>query len=286
MRIELNRLHHTYPSGDEALKGVSMVIEGTQPVAIIGQNGSGKTTLVKHFNGILRPTQGELLLDGRSIATRSTAQWARDVGYVFQNPDDQLFLDTVRKELEFGCRRIGMTAEPIAERMEPIVEICGLRDLLDIHPFDLSATEKKFCTIASILMMNPRVIIFDEPTCGQDLEGMQRLCSIIDFLRAEEKLVITISHDMKFVVANFERTIVMYGGTVLLDGSTEKVFAQPEVIARSFVYPPPITRVAQSAGIERTVFTVEALVESIESMRKKRKRGVPNGSGNSPNLRN
>ena len=266
MRIELKGLKHVYPTGDEALKGVDLVIEGTEPVAIIGQNGAGKTTLVKHFNGILRPTAGQVLLDGENINNRTTAQWSREVGYVFQNPDDQLFLETVRKELEFGPRQIGMSQKEIEEQLEFVADICNLKDKLEIHPFDLTGTEKKFCTIAAVVMMNPKALVFDEPTCGQDVEGNQRLRRIVESLRERGKLCITISHDMKFVVDNFKRAVVMCRGNVLLDGSVEDVFSQVEVIKQSFVSPPPIARVAQGAGLG-TVFTKKAFMEVFEAKR-------------------
>ncbi|MDY2660052.1 MAG: ABC transporter ATP-binding protein, partial [[Ruminococcus] gnavus] len=139
MKIELKKIRHVYPTGDEALKGIDLVIEGTEPVAIIGQNGAGKTTIVKHFNGILRPTSGEVLINGESIEKRSTAQWSKKVGYVFQNPDDQLFLESVRKEFEFGPQKIGMPQEEIDERMKWVAELVGLSEKLDVHPFDLTS---------------------------------------------------------------------------------------------------------------------------------------------------
>ena len=113
MKIELQALEHAYPGGDKALDGVDLTLDGNEPVAIIGQNGAGKTTLVKHFNGILRPTGGKVLIDGIDVNERSTAEWSRSVGYVFQNPDDQLFLESVRKEFEFGPRQIGMSDQDI-----------------------------------------------------------------------------------------------------------------------------------------------------------------------------
>lgn len=268
MKIELKDLRHVYPTGDEALKGISLVIEGTEPVAIIGQNGAGKTTIVKHFNGILRPTSGDVLINGESIKNRSTAQWSREVGYVFQNPDDQLFLETVRKEFEFGPQRIGMSSGEIAERIKWVSEMVGLQDKLDMHPFDLTSTEKKFCTIGAIVMMNPGVLIFDEPTCGQDVEGNKRLRKIIEALKEKGKLCITISHDMKFVVDNFRRAVVMCKGKVLLDGDIESIFSQTETLKQSFVSPPPITRVAQGAGFKKTVFTTKAFMEVFEEHRK------------------
>lgn len=269
MKIELQGMKHVYPTGDEALKGIDLVIEGTEPVAIIGQNGAGKTTLVKHFNGILRPTSGKVIINGEDINSRSTAKWSKEVGYVFQNPDDQLFLETVRKELEFGPRQIGMPQKEIDEQLEFVTEICHLKDKLDMHPFDLTSTEKKFCTIAAVIMMNPSAVIFDEPTCGQDIEGNKRLHHIVQALKEKGKLCITISHDMKFVVDNFQRTIVMCKGQVLLDGNIEEVFSQIDTLKKSFVSPPPITRVAQGAELGKTVFTTEAFMEVFEAKRRK-----------------
>lgn len=126
MKIELQALEHAYPGGDKALDGVDLTLDGNEPVAIIGQNGAGKTTMVKHFNGILRPIGGKVLIDGIDVNERSTAEWSRSVGYVFQNPDDQLFLESVRKEFEFGPRQIGMSDQDIAHRVDSIAELVGL----------------------------------------------------------------------------------------------------------------------------------------------------------------
>lgn len=270
MKIELQALEHAYPGGDKALDGVDLTLDGNEPVAIIGQNGAGKTTLVKHFNGILRPTGGKVLIDGIDVNERSTAEWSRSVGYVFQNPDDQLFLESVRKEFEFGPRQIGMSDQDIAHRVDSIAELVGLTKKLDVHPFDLTPTEKKFCTIGAVIMMDPSVVIFDEPTCGQDASDNARLARIIERLKAQGRLCITISHDMKFVIANFSRVIVMYHGRVLLDGQAREVFAQTDTLRRSFVTPPPVTRVAQGAGLKETVFSVPAFINAIAQERNHR----------------
>jgi energy-coupling factor transport system ATP-binding protein len=262
MKIEIRDLVHTYPTGDTALKGITTTIEGVDPVAIIGQNGSGKTTFVKHLNGLLRPTSGDIFINEENIKNKTTAQLSRQIGYVFQNPDDQLFLDSVKKELEFGPKRINMSSEEMEKSTQFAAEICNLKDKMDIHPFDLSQTEKKFCAIASIIAMNPEAIIFDEPTMGQDVEGNIRLAKIIQALREKGKLCITISHDMKFVVSNFDRIIVLCNGEILLDGDKYDVLAQPEILKKSFVAPPPITRVSQNS-IHKTLFTVDDLINEI-----------------------
>lgn len=264
MKLEVRDLTHVYNSGDRALDGISLSIESLEPVAIIGQNGAGKTTLVKHLNGILKPTSGKVTVGGVDIMAKTTAEWSKTVGYVFQNPDDQLFLESVRKELAFGPEHIGISRREVDERMEWVADMVGLSDELEVHPFDLTPTQKKFCTIGSVVMMNPSVVIFDEPTCGQDVLGSRRLEEIIARLRAAGTLCITISHDMKFVTSNFPRVIVMARGKVLLDGPAEYVFSQTDTLKSSFVEPPPITRVARKSGLPGTVFTIPAFTDVIE----------------------
>ncbi len=267
MKIQINDLHHVYPTGEEALKGITLTLEGTEPIAIIGQNGSGKTTLVKHFNGILRPTSGDVLINGESINTRSTAKWSRFVGYMFQNPDDQLFLDSVRKELEFGPKRLRMDEAHIKEMVDYAAELCGLAKCLDKHPFDLAPTQKKFCTIASIISMDPEVFILDEPTSGQDVLGARQLADVVHALTEKGKLCITISHDMKFVANNFKRVIVLCNGRVLLDAPTAEAFTQVDKLAESYVSPPPLTRIAQAVGFQRAIFTLPDFIHECQNYR-------------------
>lgn len=146
--------------------------------------------------------------------------------------------------------------------MEQVAGLVGLADRLDDHPFDLSPTEKKFCAIGSVLMMDTGAVVFDEPTCGQDKAGNDRLAAIIARLRDQGRLCITISHDMKFVTRNFPRVVLMQHGRVLLDGSREEVFAREDVLKQAYVTPPPITRVARQVGLEGPVFTVSAFVDA------------------------
>ena len=254
MRIEIKNLIHKYPSGDIALNGLNTIFEGIEPIAIIGQNGAGKTTFVKHLNGLLRPTEGEVLINGENIEKHTTAFWSRKIGYVFQNPDNQLFLESVKKEFEFGPKQQGVSKKEINKRLEKIADLVGLTDKLSVHPFDLNATEKKFCTIGSILMMNPEVIILDEPTCGQDIIGNQRLTRIIKALKLNHQLCLTITHDMKFVVKNFDQIVVMSHGKILKRGTKEVIFSSPEVLEASYVSPPPITRVGQKLGFSEPIF--------------------------------
>ncbi|WEV58629.1 ATP-binding cassette domain-containing protein [Bifidobacterium sp. ESL0728] len=267
MKIELRDVGYSYQSGHQALHSINLCFEGDQSVAIVGQNGAGKTTLAKQLNGILRPTAGSLQIDGTEISERTTAQWSKRVGYVFQNPDDQLFLETVREEFAFGPRNIGVDEATIDYRIEKVAALTGLQDKLDVHPADLSPTEKKFCGIGAVIMMDPDAVVFDEPTCGQDYAGDARLHELIAELKHEGKLCIAISHDMKFVVSNFDRVVVMCQGEVLVDGTPAEVFSQVDVLRKSYVTPPPITRVAQGVGLKETVFTVPQFVDAIEGAR-------------------
>lgn len=267
MKIEVKELYHEYPSGDVALNGVNTVFEGIEPIAIIGQNGAGKTTFVKHLNGLLRPTDGEILIDGESIMNHTTAFWSRKIGYVFQNPDNQLFLESVKKEFEFGPKQQAVSKREIDERLKRVADLVGLTDKLSVHPFDLNATEKKFCTIGSILMMNPEILILDEPTCGQDLEGNQRLARIINALRQNNQLCITITHDMKFVVENFDQIIVMAKGRILKKASKEVIFSNPEILRASNVSPPPITRMGITLGLKKPIFNKKDFIRCFDEKR-------------------
>ena len=264
MLIEFQKVSHVYPTGEQALKEINFQVSSTDPIAIIGQNGAGKTTIVKHLNGLLKATSGDVLIEGVSVSARTTSEWAKTVGYVFQNPDNQLFLDTVKKELEFGPKQIGMSKKEIAERVSMVSEFIGLEKSLTVHPFDLSATEKKFCTIGSVLMMNPKIIILDEPTCGQDTIGNTRLKKLIQEIKNQGILCITISHDMKFVVENFKRVIVMKQGEIIIDGPKEEVFKETEKLASSYVSAPPITRLSQKLGFKQLTFTADELIKQFE----------------------
>ena len=268
MTIEVCDLHFTYPTGEEILKGINLKIDNLDPVAIIGQNGAGKTTLVKHLNGLLRSTSGDIFIDSENIIKKQTFELARTVGYVFQNPDNQLFLETVKKEFEFGPKQLKFSKKEISKRLKWVAEVVGLQNKLDVHPFDLSDTEKKFCTIGSVLMMNPRIIILDEPTCGQDIEGNLRLRKIVKILKQEGILCITISHDMSFVVDNFKRIIVLRKGKVLLDGTKSQVFKEVDKLASSFVKPPLITELGNKMGFDQQVFNVDEFIKIFEEEKK------------------
>ena len=263
MQIEIENLHFTYPSGVAALRGVTLTIAPGEQVAIIGQNGSGKTTLVKHLNGLLHPTQGAVRIGDWLTVQHSVAQLAARVGYVFQNPDDQLFKGNVCDEIKFGPTNLGFPVEKIDTLVQQALALLQLTDKAAVNPYDLTATWRKRVAIAAILAMDTPIIIFDEPTTGQDYQSVQDLAEVIRTLRAQHKTVIAISHDIDFVAENFDRIIVMGQGQILLDGKAETVFAEEALLNSTYVEPPQLTRLGKRLGFAQVVYTPEGFLKAL-----------------------
>jgi len=242
MRIEIKDLHHTYPAGVKALNGISLTIETGEQVAIVGQNGAGKTTLVKHLNGLLQPTSGSVLIGDWDAAKHQVAKLASRVGYVFQNPDEQLFTKTVHQEVSFGPKNLGYDSDKVEALVEDALKLTELSEQKETNPYDLSPTWRKMVALASIIAMDTPIIIFDEPTTGQDAANIARMADAIAALRERGKTVITITHDIDFCAENFERVIALSKGEVLLDGLANDVLGQEEILAQTYVDPPQLTR--------------------------------------------
>lgn len=253
MNIEIKDLYFTYPSGVEALRGISLRIESGDQVAIVGQNGAGKTTLVKHLNGLLQPTRGQVLIGDWNTREHSVAKLARRVGYVFQNPDEQLFSKNVGAEVAFGPRNLGFNGQQIEALVRDALALTDLADKTETNPYDLSATWRKMVAIASIVSMDTNIVVFDEPTTGQDAVNVARIANVIAELRKRGKTVITITHDIDFCAENFERVIAMSQGQILLDGKANDVLGQEEILATTYVDPPQLTRLGKRLGFNRTV---------------------------------
>lgn len=258
--LALKNVGYVYPNGYQAIEHVSMEFELGEAVAIIGQNGAGKTTTVKLMNGLLRPSEGEVLVDGISTKDSTTAVIARKVGYVFQNPDDQIFQDTIYKEIAYGLQKQKMAPDAVKEKVEQAAALCGLTDSLYEHPYNLPYSKRKFITIAAIIAMDPRVIVLDEPTAGQDKASTERLGKMIDYLSSQNKIVITITHDMEFVVRQFKRVIVMAQKQKRRDASPMEIFWDEELLAFSNLKQPYLCRLANLLG-HRNVLTIEDLIK-------------------------
>ena len=264
MRIEIQDLYFTYPTGVEALRGISLTIESGEQVAIVGQNGAGKTTLVKHFNGLLQPTSGQVLIGGWDTTRHPVAKMASRVGYVFQNPDEQLFSRNVGAEVAFGPKNLGFDTERVEALVGDALALTQLSDKTETNPYDLSATGRKMVALASIISMDTDIVIFDEPTTGQDAVNVRRIASVIAELRRRGKTVITITHDIDFCAENFERVIAMSQGKILLDGTANDVLGQEETLARTYVDPPQLTRLGKRLGFRDTVRNEEEFLDALK----------------------
>lgn len=266
MRIEIENLHFTYPSGVQALQGVTLTVAPGEQVAMIGQNGSGKTTLVKQLNGLLRPTQGMVRIGDWATTEHSGAQLAARVGYVFQNPDDQLFKSTVRDEVKFGPSNLRLPAQQSESLVQAALDLLNLTDKAAVNPYDLTATWRKRVAMAAVIAMNTPIIVFDEPTTGQDYQSVQMLAGVLRHLKAQGKTIITISHDIDFVAENFGRIIAMAQGKVLIDGDASTVFAQGELLNKTYVEPPQLTRLGNRLGFAQPVYTVDGFLDRLRKV--------------------
>jgi len=253
MNIEISDLQFTYPTGVAALRGISLAIAAGEQVAIVGQNGAGKTTLVKHLNGLLRPTSGSVRIGDWDTREHSVAKMARRVGYVFQNPDEQLFSKNVGTEVAFGPKNLGYSSDRVNSSVADALAMTELSEKTETNPYDLSPTWRKMVAIASIIVMDTPVVIFDEPTTGQDAANLARIANVIKILRDRGRTVIAITHDIDFCAENFERVIAMSQGTILLDGKANDVLGQEEILATTYVDPPQLTRLGKRLGFRNTV---------------------------------
>ena len=238
--IRVEDLWHVYPNGIEALKGVSLQIYRGEFVAIVGQNGSGKTTLVKHFNGLLKPTRGDVYVFDMNTKNVTISTLSRFVGYVFQNPDNQIFASSVKDEVAFGLKNLGYSRDEVEEMVEQALDFVGLKGLENEHPFHLSKAERQLVAFASIIAMKPKIIVVDEPTTGQDWFGTSKMMNMLKKLNEEGHTIIVVTHDMNVVAEYAERVIVLHSGRILMDGDPREVFYKVEDLARVYVEPPPI----------------------------------------------
>lgn len=263
MKIQISDLHFTYPTGVSALRGISLNIETGEQVAIVGQNGAGKTTLVKHLNGLLQPTSGQITIGDWNTKEHSVANLARRVGYVFQNPDEQLFSKNVGIEVAFGPKNLGYTSDQVQASVKDALAMTELSDKTETNPYDLSATWRKMVALASVIAMDTPIVIFDEPTTGQDAVNVARIANVIETLRERGKTVITITHDIDFCAENFERVIALSQGKVLLDGQANDVLGKEEVLASTYVDPPQLTRLGKRLGFNETVRNQEEFLQAL-----------------------
>ncbi len=241
--IEAKDVHFKYPNGVEALRGVSLAINDGDFIAIMGQNGAGKTTLVKHLNGLLKPTKGEVIVDNVNTKKTSIAKLARKVGFVFQNPDNQLFCETVEEEVAFALKNFGLKENAVKKRVSWALNLLDLAEYRKTSPFMLSGGERKRVALASVLAWNPKFVILDEPTIGQDYQQKERLRQFIVQLNAQKKTVIIVTHDVEFVAECGPRVVLMTEGRIVADGDAQEILTDQDLVAKASIVPPQIAQI-------------------------------------------
>lgn len=237
--FQVQDLRFSYVKGREVLHGLNLALDH-RSTAIIGQNGAGKTTLVRVLKGLLKPDSGEIRYQGENLETKTVAELASRVGYVFQNPDDQIFKYKVLEEVMFGPLNIGMSPQEAEASAHKALRMVGLDEKADENPYDLELSDRKMVAIASVLAMNTDVIILDEPTIAQSWNGREKIREIIQAQAAQGKLVIAILHDMDFVANSFARVIAMAHGEILADGTPAEVFRNHPVLEKAALAAPPL----------------------------------------------
>jgi energy-coupling factor transport system ATP-binding protein len=264
IELAVEDVAHVYPGGVRALDSVSLRIGPGETVALVGQNGSGKTTLARHLNGLLRPTSGRVMVGGADAAGQRVARLAAQVGLVFQDPDRQIFSGTVRKEVEFGPRNVGLRGAALDEAVAGALVAVGLQGEDLTNPYDLGAARRKLLAVASVLAMQTPILVLDEPTTGQDRAGVARIRDVVAAVSGEGRTVIAISHDLRFVAETFGRVVVLRAGRVILDGPPDEVFAAGawDSLRGTGLEPPAAAILAERLGVG-PVATEAALVRAL-----------------------
>ena len=271
--LQVKNLNHVYSAGTpfehKALDNVSFSVERGEFIGVIGHTGSGKSTLMQHLNGLLQPTSGEILLDGKDIWTdkKTTRQARFRVGLVFQYPEYQLFEETVYKDIAFGPGNMGLSTEEIDRRVREAAGFVGLtEEQLQVSPFDLSGGQKRRVAIAGVIAMEPEILILDEPTAGLDPVGRDEILENIDsYRRAKNATIMMVSHSMNDVAKMTDRLLVMCDSKLAMDGTPTDVFSHAQELLDMGLDIPELTRVfleLQKLGLPiGQVYTMEQAVE-------------------------
>ncbi|MDW8043539.1 MAG: energy-coupling factor transporter ATPase [Nitrososphaerota archaeon] len=263
LAVELEDVWFAYDGQNWVLKGVDFRVHQGEMLALIGQNGSGKTTLAQVIMGILRPKRGRVRIFGRDATAEDVSERAKDVGYIFQNPDYQIFSQTVYEELAYGLRARGLSEAEVDRRVREVAEMMGITRLLNEDPFFLQKGERQRVAVASILALNPRVVILDEPTTGLSPGETRALMNTVLNLNRAGTTVITITHEMWVVAEYCTRTVMMADGRIVLDAPTRVAFSNAELLAQHDIFPPETCELSRRvAGV--TLLTPREFLEHVE----------------------
>ena len=261
------------PYEKEALSGINLTIEDGEFVGLIGHTGSGKSTLIQHLNGLLKPSEGTVFLDGQDIFAKETnlKEIRSKVGLVFQYPEYQLFEDTVAKDVAFGPQNYGLDKEEIDSRVRDAVKMVGLsEEILDKSPFELSGGQKRRVAIAGVLAMNPQILVLDEPAAGLDPYGREQILSELRYLHETRKItVILVSHSMEDIARYAGRIVVMHKGKIVMDGKPAEIFSQSGKLEEIRLDVPQVTKILdllaqQGYQIPKGIFSVQEAASVIK----------------------
>ncbi|MDD2994134.1 MAG: energy-coupling factor transporter ATPase [Pygmaiobacter sp.] len=268
--IKVEHLTYIYgegmPDATVALNDVSFEVERGEFLGVIGPTGCGKSTLITHFNGLNRPTKGKLLIDGEDIwaQPKQIRRYRFKVGLVFQYPEYQLFEETVRKDISFGPRNMGLPEEEITQRVEEAARFCGLSpEMLERSPFELSGGQKRRAAIAGVLAMRPEVLVLDEPAAGLDPEGREMILSQVkEYHKQTGATIVLVSHSMEDIAKYADRVLVLQGGEIAMLDTTANIFARADELVALGLSVPEVTKIflqlrAKGIAIPTDVYTVK-----------------------------
>lgn len=257
--VDVKNLEHTYPNGNKVLKGIDLQIREGEFIAVLGHNGSGKTTFVKHLNGLLIPTSGSVVVNGKDTKNTSIFEIGKDIGYVFQNPDHQIFADTVYDEVAFSPKIRGCAKEEIEQRVKEALKAVAMEGYEKEDPFSLTKGERQRIAVASILSARPRVIILDEPTTGLDYKEQRQMMELVKKLNESGHTIIMITHTMWVVSEYAHRVAVIKDGMMTMYGRTREIFKREEELLNSYLRTPHIVNLSNMLG--KTVLSVQEMTE-------------------------
>ena len=260
--IKIKNLSFEYSKNQPVLKNINLNIYKGEFLAIVGANGSGKTTLATHLNGLLKPSKGKVMVNGLNTEKQKVSKLAKIVGYVFQNPDEQIFGDNLIEEIGFGVKNLGLNPEKISERVNQAIKYTGLRKYKTRDPFSLSVGQKRRITIASILAMKPQVIILDEPSTGLDLRTAENIMALVKNLNKSGHTIIMVTHDMELVAEYAERVVVLDNGQIISDAKTRETFAKQNILDKANLTRPEINKLGYLLG-EPKILTINDVLEIV-----------------------
>ncbi|WP_369018585.1 ATP-binding cassette domain-containing protein [Thermatribacter velox] len=263
--IEVQDLSYRYPDGTEALKGVSFSIDWGTKTVLLGPNGSGKSTLIMHLNGVFLPQKGKVFVDGQEVTKKTEQTVRRKVGIVFQDPDDQVFASTVWEDVAFGLFNLGMQEKEIKERVEEVLKLVGVWHLRNRIPYHLSYGEKKKVALAGVLVMEPEIVVLDEPGTYLDPQGKRELFWMLDELCKNRKTLLIATHDVDLAAEWADKVIILKEGRVLKEGGKD-LLLEEEVLAEANLVFPRISELFLRAGFpkEKVPFTVEEAIRVLK----------------------